>query len=132
VNFDAAQALIELASYIEDRFPCVVDMTHNESAVRFVSVWKPQFAPTGETYVEFTPHRTPEGGLRADYRSAQEVIAAAKDQFDAYAADKPEGSTVYWRIKPEIDCLKAGKNAGCWMFYMRLLISDKPPQTKES
>lgn len=124
MNIDAAQALIDLVAYIEGRFPNVVDMTNEASATQFVSVWKPQYAPTGETYVEFTPHRTPEFALRADYKSPEAVIAAGKEQFDIYAADK--SGSLYWRIKPEVDSFRAGKNAGCWLFYMRLLISDKP------
>lgn len=120
----AVQALIDLTDYIESRFPNSVDMTRAESAAKFVAEWKPAFAPTGETYTEFCPHRAPDGEFVGNYGSPEEVIAAAKQQFDAYAADKT--GTLYWRIKPEVDCFRAGKNAGCWMFYMRLLISNKP------
>lgn len=122
----AAQALLDLVTYIEGRFPDVVDMTDEASASKFIpaSEWKPQFAPTGESYVVFTPHRTPELVLRTEYKTPEAVISAGKEQFEIYAADKT--GTLYWRIKPEVECFKDGKNARCWMFYMRLLISDKP------
>jgi hypothetical protein len=112
---EATARLADFTKYVESRFP----------------IGRPsvsRFAATGEDHVEFAPHLKKEGEVRFAFPSADEAISVAKKDFDDYAATRGDG-VLYWRVKPE---LEYRSQDGGWLFYMRLLISDKPPQTKES
>jgi hypothetical protein len=67
-------------------------------------------SPTGEPFVELT------NPLRKPLASDDECYHTALELFRVYAHGRP--GTMYWRVYPEIE---RGR------FYMRLLISDKPP-----
>ena len=112
---EAMAKLAEFTKYVEGRFP-----VGPPSSMRR--------AVTGEDHVEFAPHLKKEGDVRFAFPSADEAIAEAKKAFDEYAATRLDG-VLYWRWRPE---LEYRSRDGGWFFYMRLLISDKPPQTKES
>jgi len=75
------------------------------------------FAITGEEYVEFL-------GCGS---TALEAVSAWLKGVQEYKDGKPDGSILYWRIEPEIDCFvdfREGKYI--WKVYSRLLLSDKP------
>lgn len=109
MNTAEAKALIDFEAYCESRFP-VGDPTASRLSV------------TGEEYIQFSPARTKEGELRGIFDTLESAISAAKIQFDEYASTRQ--GTIYWRIRPEIEV--SPKQPFGWMFYMRLLISDKP------
>jgi hypothetical protein len=111
-----ARALMSLIDYIEGRFRCV-EMP--SALLRTSTAHPPGTAVTLEPFTQLTS---------TDWASSRdEVIAAARAAFDAYAKDKV--GTLYWRVPPEI---AEGKDfatgQGGWRFYMRLLISDKAAQ----
>lgn len=97
-----------LRAYCESRFPI------GPSTTRMLSV-------TGETYTELAV-RWSEGS-----ETAEKAREAAQVSFDKYASDKI--GTLYWRVQPEI---VFGIKQRLFAYYMRLLISDKPPIIKES
>ena len=116
----APASLDELVSYIESRFP-VGEPTSSMLAV------------TGEEYVEICGRPVigagSEGYLCATFSSKRSAIEAAVLDFEKYAADKA-GGTIYWRTKPELDEYKGRAKRlkqYPWRYYMRLLISSKPP-----
>lgn len=75
------------------------------------SSFSPIASVTGEGFTELvSPNSKP---FPSDQEAYDEALAA----FRSYAATRA-GGTLYWRVYPEID---RGR------FYMRLLISDKPP-----
>ena len=59
--------------------------------------------------------------------SREAALEAAKREFDRYLADATPNSKLYWRIPPEIGENSSNSERASWGFYMRLLISDKPP-----
>lgn len=124
----AAQAIDDLMKHLSARFPDQVELPRDGHVVTFSAKPVVAVAPTGEPYVEFAPHVTAEGTERKLFHTVEDVVSAAREEFDAYAALR--SGKLYWRIKPEVQFIQ-GERPG-WMFYMRLLISDKPPQTKES
>jgi hypothetical protein len=69
---------------------------------------------------------TAEGTERKLFHTVEDVVLAAREEFDAYAAIRT--GRLYWRIKPEVQFFQ-GIRPG-WAFYMRLLISDQPSQQK--
>jgi len=76
------------------------------------------FSVTGEPYDVLSM-------LGAASRDA--ALEAAKREFDRYLAAADPDSKLYWRIIPEIGENSYSSKRASWGFYMRLLISDKPP-----
>jgi hypothetical protein len=97
---------IALREYCESRFPV------GESTTTYLSV-------TGEEYIQLTP------AMNSYPTSPLDARNAAQSAFDTYAADK--SGTLYWRIRPEIAGRLLHKpERVIYIYYMRLLISDKP------
>lgn len=97
-----------LREYCEAKFPV------GPSTDRRTSV-------TGEPYVELAL------SWSDGYPTPTIARQAAITVFNQYAEGK-EG-TLYWRVPPEI---AYGEKQQKFAYYMRLLISSKPPITKES
>lgn len=111
VNFNSVECQRQAAvvrSYCESRFPV------GPHADRMRSV-------TGETFTELA-HAWPEG-----YGSIEEAAVSAMAAFQKYAEGK--SGTLYWRIPPEI---AYGPKQKKFAYYMRLLISEKPPITTKA
>jgi hypothetical protein len=117
----ANDALTMLNEHISRLFPDQVAPPPRGDAVDPANPPKLSVAPTGERYTEIVPIKTRIGAPTA-MAVARLMIAA----FDEYAAGR--SGVLYWRVEPEI---QQYFHLG-WKGYMRLLISDKPPQPKES
>jgi hypothetical protein len=80
---------------------------------------RPAHAPSGDRYVEHTFGPCPRAG---------DVILMWKEAVEGVAARCPIGSTLYWRVRPEIDFFNNFKPRG-WGIYCRFIISPKPKET---
>lgn len=92
------------------------------------------FDPNSKSLPAYAPvqnrHETPfVEHVPAPRNTDDEAIAAWSEMALAEAAKAPEGSTLYWRVRPEIAYARrsvlAGGNSG-WITYSRFVISDKP------
>lgn len=92
----------ELLAYIEDRFPCVDGL-------------ETYACQTGEFYRSIAIGYIPTPDIDLDIGA----IAALKQSFDTYAADKV--GTLYWRTRPYREQIEDRVYS-----RMRLVISDKP------
>lgn len=120
---EAEAKLAEFDAYVRGRFPDQVEMVYDHAGkVSFTAHPVISLAATGEPYTELPilEHRT-----RALPKNIDDAVAQMRRAFDDYADGKC--GTLYWRVKPEVEFYK-GRG---WMFYLRLLISDKPPLKKE-
>lgn len=98
---ESAHAVVELLAYIESRFAVGPERHGYLSA-------------TDEPYIV----------LSGGFGPLPQILESAKSQFDAYASERK--GVLYWRVRPEFEENKMG-----WRFYMRLLISDKSPETQK-
>ena len=89
---------------------------------------------TGEPYVSVgsqadgktsVPGTVDEGKAREVALDAETAYWSALSSFESYAEDRK--GVLYWRVKPRLEW--SDDKSRC-MFYMRLLISDTPPEPK--